>query len=152
MISLETARKLKEAGLAWQPAMLDFFAIPDRDLDDKIFVISDVLVTVDVLQGMQVVSFQGASEWALDALVTNETVWLPSESQLRQAVEEILLARGYSSLQLKSSLGGYQCEFQLLNQGYSFRGADASEAYAAALLDLLQKLPGQSAAGGGRIG
>jgi hypothetical protein len=64
MISLQTARKLKEAGLSWQPALNDFFAIPDREMDDQIFVISEVQVTVEVMQELQVLTFQGASEWA----------------------------------------------------------------------------------------
>ena len=32
MISLETARRLKEAGLEWVPANGDQFVIPDRDM------------------------------------------------------------------------------------------------------------------------
>ena len=74
MISLDTALELKGAGLVWVPQILDFFAIPDRNMDDRVFVISDMLVTVDILQGMQVVSFQGSSEWALDYLVTTNAV------------------------------------------------------------------------------
>ena len=47
MISTATALRLKQAGLIWQPAVLDCFAINGRDLDDKVFVISDMLVTVE---------------------------------------------------------------------------------------------------------
>jgi len=38
---LSIARLLKDAGLQWQPELNDFFAIPDRGIDEKIFVISD---------------------------------------------------------------------------------------------------------------
>ncbi|HEX9027759.1 MAG TPA: hypothetical protein VF823_01210 [Anaerolineales bacterium] len=138
MISLATAQKLKAAGLNWAPALFDLFAIPDRSMDDKVFVISDMLVTVDILQGLQVVSFQGASEWALDSLVTADTVWLPSEAQLRQAVESGLLAAGRSELRLLSDLRGYICEFYLDEKVHSFEAGDASEAYASALLFLLE--------------
>jgi hypothetical protein len=130
---------LKAAGLVWKPALLDFFAIPDRDLDDKIFVVSDILATIEELSGTQMVSFQGASEWALDALVTDEVVWLPGEAQIRQALEERLLAAGHSRLQLTSNLDGYQCEFQYQGQAQSFQAAEASEVYAVALLFLMQK-------------
>ena len=108
MISLETARCLKNAGLEWRPALNDFLAIPDRYMDEKVFVISDMLVTIDVLQGMQMVFFQGASEWALDALVTQETVWLPSETQLRKALEAALLVEGLhesNAERIRRSLG-----------------------------------------------
>lgn len=138
MISLATAKKLKRAGLQWQPALLDFFAIPDRQMDEKIFVISDMLVTVDILQGMQVVSFQGASEWALDSLVTRETVWLPREEQLRQALEAALLATSRPELHFTSGLSGYRCTIQVHDQALTFDASDASEAYAAALLYLLR--------------
>jgi hypothetical protein len=140
MISLPTARALKAAGLSWTPAMMDFFAIPDRQMDDRIFVISDMLVTVDLLQGKQVVSFQGASEWALDSLVTTDAVWMPSEAQLRQALEGALLATGRPELRLFSRLNGYRCEFQFLGQPASFEDRDASEAYAAGLLYVLKTL------------
>jgi hypothetical protein len=148
MITLETARRLKAAGLEWQPALLDFFAIPDREMDDKVFVISDIQVTVEALQGMQMVSFQGVSEWALDSLVADETVWLPSEAQLRQAVEAALLAGGRPELRLSSSLEGYRCAFQYKGRALAFEAASASEAYAAALLYLLQEQARAHPAGG----
>jgi hypothetical protein len=138
MITLETAKALKSAGLAWEPALLDFFAIPDRQMDEKLFVISDILVTVELLQGLQVVSFQGASEWALDSLVTTEAVWMPSEAQLRQALETALLVTGRPELRLVGSLAGYRCEYVYRGNLLSFEAKDASEAYAAALLYMLK--------------
>jgi hypothetical protein len=138
LISLETARRLKIAGLEWKPGLNDFFAIPDRYMDDKIFVISDMLVTIDVLQDMQVVSFQGASEWALDSLVTDETVWLPSEEQLREALIAALIETGEPLLRLNSSLSSCRCEISYQGNTLVFEAKDASEAYAAALHYLLQ--------------
>jgi hypothetical protein len=139
MISLSTALELKAAGLHWVPAILDFFAIPDRSMDDKVFVISDMLVTVDLLQGLQVVSFQGASEWALDSLVTTDAVWLPSEAQLRQTLESALLEAGLTELRLVAGLNGCRCEFMHHGELHSFEDQDASEAYAAGLLYLLKR-------------
>ena len=77
MISLKAARKLKEAGLKWEPALHDFFAIPDRGMDERIFVISDMMITLELLSGMEVVSFQGASEWAFDYLLSSVVIWMP---------------------------------------------------------------------------
>jgi len=138
MVSLNTALKLKKAGLEWQPALHDFFAIPDRQMDETVFVLSDMLVTTDEILGIRVVSFQGASEWALDSLVTDETVWLPREDQLRRVLEEILLASGHPEILLKSGLEGCSCAIHWHGARYVFIAQDASEAYAAALLHVLQ--------------
>lgn len=145
MIPLDTARRLKEVGLTWVPALHDFFAIPDRNMDEKVFVISDMLVTVELLQGLQVVSFQGASEWALDSLVTTEAVWIPGEAQLRQALEAALLAEGQPEVRLTCGLVGYRCEISFQGQSLSFEAAGASEVYAAALLHVLLAHPAQNA-------
>lgn len=140
MISLETARKLKLAGLRWQPKMNDFFAVPDRDLDEKVFVISDMLATYERFNGRPVIAFQGAAEWALDNLVTEEIVWLPSETQLRQALETELLVTGRPEVHLYSGLDGCRCTFQWRGQPLSFSAGEASEAFAAALLFLMQTI------------
>ena len=134
MISMDTARRLKKAGLAWQPALHDFFVIPDRDLDDMVFVISDVQVTIEQLQGVQVVSFQGASEWALDSLLKEEAVWLPREEQLRRTLEAMLIAAGRPELSMTSGLGGYTVKFRLHGRNYAARASSGAEAYAAGLL------------------
>ena len=138
MISLNTARKLKAAGLDWQPSLHDFFAIPDRQMDQMVFVISDLLVTVDILQGMQVVSFQGASEWALDSLLTTEAIWLPSEEQLRQFLEAILISVGSSSFKLISNIKGYKCILYYSDKRIVFEDNDVSEAYANAILHIMK--------------
>lgn len=137
MISLATARKLKDAGLVWRPVLLDLFAVPDRAMDDKVFVISDMLVTIEALQGMQVVAFQGASEWALDSLIMSETVWLPREDQLRLALEAALLAAGRPEVRLTTGLGGARVDIVYQGQNLKFEALDSSEAYAGALLHLL---------------
>lgn len=141
MISLAQAKQLKDAGLTWTPRLLDFFGLPDRHMDEKVFVISDMLVTVDVLQGMQVVAFQGASEWALDSLVTHEAVWIPRESQLRRALEGALLATGRPELRLTSGLGGCRLDISLEGRPVTFEGQEAEEVYARALLAMLQANP-----------
>jgi len=138
MISLQLARQLKDAGLQWQPAMNDFFAIPDRGLDEHVFVISDMLATLETLQGQEVVAFQGASEWALDDLATGELIWLPREDQIRQLLEAALLERGLLALHMESDLEGCRCTIRYRNQPLTFRARQADEAYAAALIHLLE--------------
>jgi hypothetical protein len=99
MLSLSTARRLKAAGLAWTPGLHDFFAIPDRGLDDRVFVISDVSVDIELLKGQSIVTFNGTSEWAMDYEVMSEVVWMPTEEQLRQQLEQ-RLAPGSPALKL----------------------------------------------------
>jgi hypothetical protein len=139
MISLLTAQKLKAAGLAWRPQMLDCFGIPERGMDEKMFVISDMLATIDSLQGSPVVAFQGASEWALDAIVTSEVVWMPREDQLRQALLSGVLEFGGSAIRLENDLSGCRCHITIQGRNMVFSGDDACEAYAAALLFLLHE-------------
>jgi hypothetical protein len=137
LISLSLARQLKTAGLQWQPALYDFFAVPDRGMDERIFVISDLLATLENIQGQQVVAFQGASEWALDDLATGELVWLPREDQLRQVLETALLSQGRPELRLDCGLAGCRCTIQVGGQPVTFQSRQAVDAYAAALLHLL---------------
>jgi hypothetical protein len=137
MISMHLARQLKDAGLQWQPALNDFFAVPDRDMDERVFVISDLLATLETLQGQEVVAFQGASEWALDDLATGEVVWLPREDQLRQALEAALIGQGRPELRLDCGLSGCRCTIQHGGQARTFNARQAGDAYAAALLYLL---------------
>jgi hypothetical protein len=137
MIPLELARQLKAAGLGWTPALFDTFGIPDRNLDDKVFVISDMLVTSEVLGGLPIVSFQGAAEWALDYIVTAETVWIPSESQLRQRLEAALLEGGRPELHLNIGLNGCRLECVFRGQPILLEGPDPENLYAQALLHIL---------------
>jgi hypothetical protein len=139
MISLESARALKSAGLQWQPALHDFFAIPERGMDERVFVISDMLATVDVLQGQRVVAFQGASEWALDNLAIGEVTWLPREEQVRTLIESAMLEQGRASTRLDGGLNGYTCTIFVKDESLSFHASQAVEAYALALLHLLNQ-------------
>ena len=87
MISLTLAQQLKAAGLVWHTNNYDFFAIPDRELDDRVFVLADMMAYTELVQGWPVVAFHGTAEWALDYILTREVVWMPTEEQLREALE-----------------------------------------------------------------
>ena len=139
MISLSTGKKLKDAGLVWKPSINDYFVISDRGMDDKVFVISDIQVSVEILYKMQVVSFQGTSEWALDSLVISEVVWLPREDQLRVLLETELIKSDSPEFQLLSNLRG--CHLNMICDGveYHYQNRSASEVYAQALLEFLEK-------------
>lgn len=134
-LSLQTSLKLKNAGLEWTPTTHDFFAIPDVDMDDKLFAMSDMTVSMEVLHGYHAITFNGAVEWALDFVFKADAVWLPTETQLR----EMILARmgDKPSLMLQTSIGGYVVTMTRGGQKAIFEGITAEEAYAATLLSLL---------------
>lgn len=134
MISLATARRLKQAGLTWHPALNDFFALPDHGLDDRVFVIAEMPAGIAEMQGQPVFTFHGAVEWALDYIVTTDAVWLPGENQLRLALEARLPE---PRLTLAVTPDGYTCTLTAAGATQSFAASSAEEAYAAALLSLI---------------
>jgi hypothetical protein len=139
MISLNTARRLKETGLVWQPAEGDRFAVPDRGLDDRRFIVNDMATMIELVQGEPSVTFHGTPEWALDYLWLGETIWLPSEEQLRLALQERLVAAGTDSYDLLFADGVCLCRFEFGGAAVVFSAPDAAEAYAAALLHVLAR-------------
>lgn len=139
MISLETAQKLKEVGLAWEPRQGDRFGLADRDLDDRVFVINDMAAMVEMLQGFPAVMFHGAPEWALDYVFLGEAVWLPEEGHLRQQLQVALDATETPEFDLLYADGVYTCRFAWEGEALAFRAGDAAEAYAQALMHVLAK-------------
>jgi hypothetical protein len=137
-LSIQTARALRQAGLVWEPKEFDFFAVPDRDLDERVFVISGMPAGVALLHGDPIMTFAGATEWALDYVHAGEVVWLPTEAQLREQVAARLAAQPGSAVALNMTAAGCRCEIVFDGQALSFQAAEASEAYAAALLHLLR--------------
>jgi hypothetical protein len=108
-------------------------------MDDRVFVISDVSVDIELLKGQSIVTFNGTFEWALDYEVMSEVVWMPTEEQLRQQLEQRLAHGASSMLQLIHGRDGYECQIQSKGKALAFLRADASEAYAQALLHLLEE-------------
>jgi len=140
MLALDTAIQLKDAGLPWNPAEHDMFFIPFQDLDEQLFVISEMTVVVESMGDSQAIMFNGASEWALDYVVLQEAVWSPTESQLREFLERQLVERGEPQpvMLLATTSDGYYCEIQFKGQRPRFDAFGAAEAYAEALLFVLR--------------
>ena len=130
MIGVEVAHALKEAGLTWKPSSGDRFVIPDRDLDDQVFVLSNMTIEVYNVPEGRVIGFNGTTEWALDDVEIEEALWLPRENQLRELL-------GGTFRALRRSAAGYDVEMTLLDEDRTFTAATPDEAYAAALLHLL---------------
>ena len=97
-IDLELGLTLRAAGLRRDPAPGDHFVVPDRDLDDTVFVLSHMVVEVIDTPAGPMLAFNGTTEWALDSIEITEAVWLPLEHQLRT-----LLGEAFVSLELVPS-------------------------------------------------
>jgi hypothetical protein len=136
MISIALAGALRDAGLDWRPAERDAFALPGRDMDDEVFVVSPLPALVQRVNGYPVVAFQASAEWALDYVMLAEALWLPSESQLREALAESLPSGG--ELRLDRTAAGYRCAVSAGGGGRQFEAPDAATAYGEALLAVLR--------------
>lgn len=134
MIDVDLARRLRDAGLVWEPADGDRFVIPDRELDHHVFSISDMTIDVRNVPGGRQIAFNGAVEWALDAIMEREVIWLPSEAQLRERL-------GIAFRSLIRERSGYRCTVEAGRTTETFDAANAADAYGLALLALLEADP-----------
>lgn len=131
LVSTSLARALKQAGLPWEPTPGDRFHIPDRGLDNHTFSISEMVVEMRRGVGGELeLAFNGTVEWALDAIVKTEVVWLPDEGQLRSLLGDDFIA-------LYADDAGYGCVARIAGEPTTFTAAAAAEAYGMALLALL---------------
>jgi hypothetical protein len=135
VLGIEVAGLLRDAGLAWKPALGDRFAIPDRDLDEEVFVLSNMTIEVYSMAEGTVIGFNGTTEWAMDDVELDETIWLPREDQLRELL-------GGTFRALRRSAAGYEVIIELLDEERVFAAETPAEAYAAALLHLLAAATG----------
>jgi hypothetical protein len=133
MIALELAKRLRDAGLAWEPARGDRFVVPDKGMDDDVFVISDMVVEIHDTPTGQIVGFNGITEWALDSVRRDDVLWMPWETQLRELL-------GEQFLRLERHEPGYVVVIasEQGEQGEQREAdGDAESAYARALLTVL---------------
>jgi len=132
---LELARALRAAGLRWVPAKGDRFVVPERDLDDHVFVVSDMVVDVTDAVGGPLLAFNGTTEWALDSVEATEAVWLPREDQLRD-----LLGPSFVALErLDGPTPGWAVVVTRDDGPRRHVDVDAEAAYARALVDVLTR-------------
>ena len=143
MISVELARRLRDAGLAWKPAPGDRFVIADRDMDAEVFVVSQLTIDVRETPGGPVFLFNGTTEWALDSVAQADAVWLPHEAQMRTALGPAFRRWSRSATAGSSRSSGTGQEVREVD-------VDAERAYARALLGLLGSLRRGGAPAGSR--
>jgi hypothetical protein len=130
MISVELAQRLQAAGLDWTPASGDRFVIADRDMDADVFVVSQLTIEVHEAPTGRLIRFNGTTEWALDSVEQEATVWLPREDQLRAAL-------GLHFRRLEPVGEGFAVAIERAGVTERHVDVDAERAYARALLAVL---------------
>ena len=139
VLSVDLARALQSAGLVWNPAVHDRFVIPDHDLDGQIFALNDLSTEIHEFGTMRAITFNGAVEWSLDWILSEDVVWLPDESQLRAAL-------GDSFVGLERSIDGFICRFRVDGTDDSRRALTGADAYGRALIAVLKSTQGRRSA------
>lgn len=129
-MTIELARRLRSAGVSWEPARGDQFVVPDRGMDENVFVVSDMVIEVHETPSGRILGFNGTTEWALDSVQAGDVLWLPRENQLRNML-------GSRFVRLESAEAGYVVV--VTRDGSEHRESDgtAESAYARALLAIL---------------
>ena len=133
-MDIADARRLRAAtdaaGIAWRPRSGDRFVIPDRDLDESVFVVSEMTINVEQAIGGEIIKFNGTTEWALDSIAATDVLWLPREDQLRE-----LLGVRFARLEaLGDPAGGFAVT---LTDGRRFVHLDPERAYLLGVLATL---------------
>lgn len=130
MLPVDLALRLRAAGVRWEPAPGDRFVLPDRGMDDQVFVISDMTVEVHEFPQGPVIGFNGTVEWALDSVEQGTALWLPNEAQLRTLL-------GGAFRRLERTGPGYAVAVEVAGRETRVEAANPDEAYARALLHLV---------------
>jgi hypothetical protein len=126
------AQQLRAAGLAWEPKPGDRFVLPLPDMQDEVFILSNVIADVHRFENGNVIGFNGTTEWALDSVEQDDVVWLPREEQLRDLL-------GAAFVRLEHVTGGYAVTATSGDgEDRRFVDIDAERAYARAVLARLQ--------------
>lgn len=130
MIDEDLARRLRAAGLSWQPRFGDAFAIDRPDMAGERFTVSDMTIEPHQFDTGTILGFNGTTEWALDSLAVEDALWLPREDQLRELL-------GGSFRHLARTGDGYRVTIVVSGDERWFDHEDAESAYAHALLALI---------------
>ena len=141
MISIELARRRRDAGVAWQPRTGDRFTILQPEMSGEVFTISDMMIEAHEFSTGTVLGFNGTTEWALDSVAQEDALWLPGEDQLRE-----LLGGTFRSLSVREP-GGFEVRPRPpgTEDDAVFAADLAADAYALAVLQLVELAVGPAA-------
>jgi hypothetical protein len=132
MISTELARALRDSGLVWEPRAGDAFRIDRVEAEEEVFILSDMTVEAHEFPTGTVIGFNGTTEWALDSVAMDDTLWLPHEHQLREAL-------GPTFASLRNDHGRWTVTAFVDGQFRDFTDDVVADAYAHALIMLLDE-------------
>ena len=132
MISTGLAAELRAAGLVWTPADGDQFQVRAPELTGDVFTVSTMTIEAHEFPTGTILGFNGTTEWALDSVAIEDTLWLPREDQLR-----VLLRSSFRALRRHGD-GTHEVEVDLLGQAHVFTDPEPAEAYGRALLALIE--------------
>ena len=134
MLSLALAAELHDAGLRWDPAPGDRFTIRQDELLGEVFTVSEMTIQVHDYPTGTILGFNGTTEWALDSVTKEQTLWLPSEQQLRALL-------GATFVALRSTPDGFVVTTRATPDAVDahFEAEVAEDAYARALLALVRR-------------
>ena len=118
--------------MRWHPASGDAFRIDSGEFDADVFTVSDMTIEPHEFDTGTILGFNGTTEWALDSVAIENALWLPREDQLRE-----LLGGTFVSL-ASTDDGGFRVTAAHPEGDRTFDASDAAEAYAAALLALVE--------------
>jgi hypothetical protein len=133
MISIALARALRDSGLVWHPTVGDAFCIDRIEADSDVFYLSDLTVEAHEFSTGTILGFNGTTEWALDSVSIEDTLWLPSETQLRELL-------GAAFVRLDAAGEEFRTAAVIEGATREFVDSNASDAYARALIELLDAL------------
>ncbi|BDZ39014.1 pilus assembly protein CpaE [Microbacterium suwonense] len=137
MISRELAIALRDAGLQWRPESGDRFQLdlPDEvepEVEAEVFTVSEMTIEARRTPSGTDLAFNGTTEWALDAVELDGTVWLPREDQLRD------LLRG-TFRRLVRLTDTFRVDIEIAGEALGYEHPDPAEAYGRALLELIRR-------------
>jgi hypothetical protein len=113
--------------------------LPGLDMDDEVFVLSNMVVDVHDFPGGRFLGFNGTVEWALDSVQQERALWLPNEAQLRERL-------GGTFVRLERDGNAYEVVLRVGGRELQIRDEVPTEAYGRALLHLATGEPVESAA------
>jgi hypothetical protein len=137
MISMQLARALHDSGLVWRPQRGDNFRIDRIEADEEVYTLSDMTVEAHTFTTGTVLGFNGTTEWALDSVALDDALWLPREDQLRD-----ILKLAFDRLERRGD--AWTVTARIEGESREFAADDAADAYARALLALLDTVTGES--------
>jgi len=156
MITATLALALEQAGLRWEPHPGDRFMMRAAEMGEEVFHLADMAVEAHDLDTGIILAFNGTTEWALDSVAVENTIWLPRETQLREALGDSFVSfsreRDLFTVRVRltngprtESVGSYRGSKGVgpLAEIVDVTDADAESAYARAVLRVLRSGEGR---------